>query len=134
MALRAPIPDYGTLLATGFTERAMVSDEQVRVLRKKRMAGEEMEAASAAAGMSVRTAQKWQKGIIPSATKGERAWRTREDPFAAVLEEEVVPLLAGVDGDRLEAKTVFEDLNRKRKVEERFGEGQLRTLQRRIRE
>lgn len=112
----------------------MVSDEQVRVLRKKRMAGEEMEAASAAAGMSVRTAQKWQKGMIPSATKGERAWRTREDPFAAVWEEEVVPLLAGVDGDRLEAKTVFEELNRKRKVEERFVDGQLRTLQRRIRE
>ncbi|MFO0615249.1 MAG: IS21 family transposase [Polyangiaceae bacterium] len=98
------------------------------------MSGEEMEAACAAAGMSVRTGQKWQKGMIPSASKGDRTWRTREDPFAVVWDEEVVPLLGAAHGERLEAKTIFEALNRKRSAEERFGSGQLRTLQRRIRE
>ena len=37
----------------------MVTDEQVRLLRQKRMNGKSQEAAAAAAGMSVRTAR-WQ--------------------------------------------------------------------------
>ncbi len=44
----------------------MVTDEQVRLLRKKRMDGKTLEAAAAAAGMSERTARKWQAGPLPS--------------------------------------------------------------------
>ncbi len=110
----------------------MVTDEQVRLMRRKRMTGMGLEAAAAAAGMSVRTAKKWRKGIVPSVTKGERSWRTREDPFVGVWETEVVPLLMADKDGKLEAKTIFEELNRSRL--EKFESGQLRTLQRRIRE
>jgi hypothetical protein len=71
----------------------MVTDAQVRVLRQKRMEGKTIETAAAAAGMGVRSAQKWQAGPLPSETKRPRAWRTRPDPFAEVWDREVVPLL-----------------------------------------
>ena len=88
----------------------MVTDEQVCLLRRKRMAGMTIEAAAAAAGMCERTAREWQSGPLPSACKGARHWRTRGDPFAEVWACEVVPLLeADADGG-LEAKTVFAEL------------------------
>ena len=62
----------------------MVSDRQVRLLRKKRMEGKTLETAAASAGMSERTARTWQKGPLPSEAKTPRTWRTRPDPFAAV--------------------------------------------------
>jgi hypothetical protein len=110
----------------------MVTDKQVRLLRKKRMAGETLEAAAAAAGMSERTARKWQQGAMPSATKTPRAWRTRADPFAEVWEAEIEPLLVEDKEGKLEAKTIFEDLVRR--LPGKFEAGQLRTLQRRIRD
>ena len=70
----------------------MVSDRQVRLLRKKRMGNKTLEAAASAAGMSERTARKWQKGVMPSETKQERGWRTRPDPFEEVWDSEVEPL------------------------------------------
>ena len=42
----------------------MVTDAQVGVLRRKRMEGKTQEGAAAAAGMSVRSARKWQHGCI----------------------------------------------------------------------
>jgi len=71
----------------------MVTDQQVRLLRQKRMDGKSQEAAAAAAGMSVRTARKWETGALPSSAKRARAWRTRNDPFEGVWTEEIVPLL-----------------------------------------
>ena len=96
------------------------------------MAGMTIEAAAAAAGMCERTAREWQSGPLPSACKGARHWRTRGDPFAEVWACEVVPLLeADADGG-LEAKTVFAELCRLHPGV--FEPGQLRTLQRRIRD
>ncbi|MDY0059395.1 MAG: IS21 family transposase, partial [Myxococcota bacterium] len=69
----------------------MVSDAQVLLLRKKLMTMTQ-EAAAAAAGMSVRTARKWQRGGLPS-VRAVRSWRTRPDPFAEVWAKEVVPIL-----------------------------------------
>ncbi len=43
----------------------MVTDEQVRLLRRKRMEGKTQETAAAAAAMSVRTAGKWERGPRP---------------------------------------------------------------------
>ncbi|MCI0673172.1 MAG: IS21 family transposase, partial [Myxococcaceae bacterium] len=110
----------------------MVTDAQVRVLRQKRMEGKTMETAAAAAGMGVRTAQKWQRGPVPSETKGPRTWRTRPDPFATVWDAEVVPLLVADTKGVLEAVTLLDVL------EERhpgcYGAAQLRTLQRRVRD
>ena len=47
--------------------------------------------AAAAAGVSERTARRWQSGALPSTAKAPRTWRTREDPFGDVWETEVVP-------------------------------------------
>ena len=110
----------------------MVTDAQVRRLREKRMAGKTLAAAAAAAGMSERAARKWQSGALPSAAKAPRSWRTREDPFADVWQSEVVPqLVADTDG-RLQVLTLFKALCRRHPG--RFQPGQLRTLQRRVRD
>lgn len=110
----------------------MVTDAQVRLLRQKRMEKKSQETAAAAAGMSIRAARKWQSGPLPSETRQPRSWRTRADPFAGVWESEVEPLLA-VDADGvLEATTLLEMLEERQPG--RFGVGQLRTLQRRIRD
>ena len=55
----------------------MVTDEQVRLMRRKRREGRTQEGAAAAAGMSVRTARKWAKDPLPSESKEPRAWRTQ---------------------------------------------------------
>ena len=71
----------------------MVTDEQVRLLRRKRMNGKSQEASAAAAGMSVRTARVWERGALPSQTRKKRSWRTRNDPFDGVWALEIEPLL-----------------------------------------
>ena len=110
----------------------MVSDGQVRLLRKKRMEGKTLVAAAAAAGMAERTARTWlEEGLLPSQTKGPRHWRTRADPFAGVWEAEVVPLLRSDEEGKLQAKTVLAELERKHPG--LFEAGQVRTLQRRMR-
>jgi hypothetical protein len=110
----------------------MVTDEQVRLLRKKRMESITQEAAGAAAGMSERSARTWERGPLPSQTKRPREYRTRDDPFADVWSSEVEPLLVADEDGALEAKTVFAELERRHPG--RFVAGQLRTLQRRFRE
>ncbi len=110
----------------------MVTDEQVKLLRQKRMEGKSQEVAAAMAGMSVRTARTWEDGLLPSATKAPRRWRTREDPFADVWDESVVPLLKRDDEGKLQAKTIFRELRRQHP--DRYEKGQLRTLQRRVRD
>lgn len=69
---------------------------------------------------------------MPSEAKKPRDWRTRPDPFDAVWASEVEPMLAGDKEGRLEAKTIFEELCRKHPG--KFDPGQLRTLQRRVRD
>ena len=110
----------------------MVTDEQVRVLRKKRMEEKTLECAAASAGMSERTARAWQRGPLPSETKTPRSWRTRPDPFAAVWASDIEPLLVADEGGKLEAKSLFAELARRHPSA--FEPGQLRTLQRHLRQ
>jgi transposase len=110
----------------------MVTDAQVRLLRRKRMEGKTQEAAAAAAGMSVRAARKWEAGALPSEARAPRTWRTRKDPFEDVWEEDVVPLLERDTKAVLEATTILDLLVAKRPDEIQVG--QLRTLQRRVRD
>ena len=110
----------------------MVKDAQVGVLRRRRMAGKTQEASAAAAGMSVRSARKWEHGLLPSQRHKPHIWRTRKDPFAEVFESELVPLLAEDSKGVLEATTLLAELNRRHPGQ--FSEGQLRTLQRRVRQ
>ena len=55
----------------------MVTDQQVALLRQRQMEGKKQQTAAAMAGMSERSARKWQCGPLPSETKLERRWRTR---------------------------------------------------------
>ena len=110
----------------------MVTDRQVRLLRKKRMEGMTLDAAASAAAMSERTARAWQRGPLPSGTKEPREWRTRPDPFEEVWTIDIEPLLVADAGGKLEAKTIFEELCRRHPGQ--FTPGQLRTLQRRVRD
>lgn len=110
----------------------MVTDAQVRLLRQLRMEGKTQRTAAAIAGMSERTARAWESGPLPSEAKGERWWRTRADPFSEVWESDVVPLLKADEHGALQAKTIFAELQRRRPGA--FEDGQLRTLQRRVRD
>lgn len=110
----------------------MVTDEQVKLLRRKRMDGKTQEAAAAAAGISVRTSRRWEKGPLPSAREKPRLWRTRPDPFEDVWPEDVLPLLKSDKAGALQAKTIFGELVER--YPKRFAPGQLRTLQRRVRD
>ena len=110
----------------------MVRDAQVRLLRRKLMEGKTQEGAAAAAGISARSARRWQKGSYPSQQRKPHTWRTREDPFVQVFDAEVVPLLEADSRGVLEATTILAELERRHPGE--FLRGQLRTLQRRLRQ
>ncbi|MFN7955441.1 MAG: IS21 family transposase [bacterium] len=110
----------------------MVTDAQVRLLRQKRMDGKTQEAAAAAAGMSVRTAREWERGPLPSEARQPRLWRTRSDPFESVWASEIVPLLQTDEAGVLQATTIFDWLEDRHPGQ--FPAGQLRTLQRRLRD
>lgn len=108
----------------------MIKDQQVRLLMKQLREGTPLVAAAAKAGMSERTARTWRdSGKLPSETERKRDWRTRADPFED-LWPEAEALLASDPG--LQAKTVFEELQRRHPG--RLRQGQLRTLQRRFRD
>ena len=79
-------------------------------------------------GMDEKTARKYlKKGKLPSQCQKEHNWRTRDDPFEQEWEEikEKLEVNPG-----LEAKTIFDALQREKPGE--YTDGQLRTLQRRI--
>ena len=85
---------------------------------------------AAKAGMARNTARKYLKsGKLPSECRPERTWRTRPDPY-----ESVWPEVEGIlkRSPTVEATTVFDHLNRVH--EGKFEEGQLRTLQRHIKQ
>ena len=108
----------------------MITDRQVRLLRQKRMEGKTQETAAAKAGMSVRSARKWQSGPLPSQAKPEHRWRTRPDPFDGVWEDEIEPLLRNDPTGKLKATTIIDWLAEQHPG--RFSASQLRTLQRRL--
>ena len=108
--------------------RGMVSNEQVRRLLKLRKTEKTLATAAAKAGMDEKTARKWLGSEkLPSQCQMERSWRTRADVFSEVWSE-----LEGIleRAPTVQAKTLFDYLSRR--YEGRFQEGQLRTLQRRV--
>ena len=81
------------------------------------------------AGMDRKTARKYvAAGKFPSEMATRRDWRTRPDPFEEHWSEVEARLTIAPE---LEAKTLFEVLQAEHP--ERYADGQLRTLQRRIR-
>jgi hypothetical protein len=90
--------------------------------------GETLAIASTKAGMDQKTARKWRRcGQLPSEAKEPRSYRTRPDAFAEVWSE-VEELLER--DTAIEAKTIFDHLCKQRPG--KFRDGQLRTLQRRV--
>ena len=107
----------------------MVKDQQVRRLVKLQK-NEKTLTIAARAGLSRKTARKYLKsGKLPSQSQPERYWRTRSDPFESVWPE-VEEILKR--SPTVEATAVFEYLCRQQ--EGVFQQGQLRTLQRRIKQ
>ena len=106
----------------------MVTDQQTRRLFKLIQTEKNFGIAAMKAGMDEKTARKYHRlGKLPSEIKQEHTWRTRKDPFEDVWDN-IKSMLEVNPG--LEAKTLFEDLQRKKPGG--FADGQLRTLQRRI--
>ncbi len=106
----------------------MVTDRQVRRLMELIGCEKSLASTAARAGMDEKTARKYRRlGKLPSEVKSEHNWQTRRDHFSEVWEE-LEGLLEINPG--LEAKTLFEDLQRRHPG--RFSDGQLRTLQRRV--
>ena len=109
----------------------MVTDRQVLILfdlvTKRDIA---LVTAAAKAGMSENTARRYiRSGKLPSELKSPRRHRTREDAFAAVWSE-VLRYLE--DNPGLEVKALFAELQRR--YPGQFKPGQLRTLQRRVKQ
>src|ERR1700740_2222396 len=106
----------------------MVTENQVRRLRKLSNSEKNQEIAASKAGMDPKTARKYlAANRLPSELAKERHWRTREDPFSEVWD----PVRQQMEENPgLEAKTLFEWLQREHPG--RFSDGQIRTLQRRI--
>lgn len=106
----------------------MVSDRQVRRLRRLMSRECTVGGAAARADMDEKTARKYlSSGELPSQMRGPHTWRTREDPLAEVWEE-ARKYLEGNPG--LEARSLFEHLQRQ--YPGRISDGQLRTFQRRV--
>jgi hypothetical protein len=86
--------------------------------------------AAAKSGMDEKTARKYRRlKKLPSEMNKERDWRTRDDSFKEMWEA-VRSKLEVNPG--LQAKTLFKDLQRRHPG--KFQDGQLRTLQRRVKE
>jgi hypothetical protein len=106
----------------------MIKGAQVRRLRQLLGNGQPLYLAALRAGMDTKSARKHrQADRLPSESFTPRTWQTREDPFQEVWPE-LQDLLERNPG--LQAKTLFEDLQRR--LPGRFQDGQLRTLQRKI--
>lgn len=104
------------------------TDRQVRRLMKEFKKHGKVGEAAVRAGMDRKTARRYLTlDKLPSELKKVRDWRTRDDPF-----EEDWPYLSEMLDDipDLEAVALFDHLNERRPG--RYEEGQLRTLQRRL--
>jgi len=106
----------------------MVTNQQVRRLMSLMNQSHTLSTAACKAGMDEKTARKYlRENSLPSQMKTDHNWRTRKDPFENDWDQvsQMLELNTG-----LEAKTIFEYLQRT--YPGRYQDGQLRTLQRRI--
>lgn len=108
----------------------MITKHQIRSLVFEFSRTGNMSQSAIKAGMTRKTAAKYLQREDPFARpRGTRDWRTRPDPFAEVWPE-VAAMLQ--NAPELEARSLFEHVQRK--YPGRFGDGQLRTFQRRVQE
>lgn len=107
-----------------------VTDAQVKKLRAEMAKTRKVDVSAVRAGMHRNTATKYLKtDDLPSEQQQLRSWRTRPDPF----EEDWPGIVEKLKSQpRLQAKTLFDDLVAKHPG--RYEPGQLRTLQRRMKQ
>lgn len=104
-----------------------INQVQIGVYMKQRKEGKSQITSAAKAGFSERSARNIeQRGFQPAQT--QHNWPTRKDPFEAVWNKELVPMLEAQP--RLQAKTLLEHLQRQ--YVGQFPDKLLRTLQRRV--
>jgi hypothetical protein len=104
-----------------------ITQQQESLYMSKRQQGKSQETASAKAAISERSGRRIEKGERHS-IPGERHWRTREDPLAAIWETELLPLLE--KEPQLTGLTLWEYLDDQHAGQ--FPYEVLRTLQRRV--
>ena len=106
-----------------------ITDHQVHKYKQERNRATQAVAA-ARAGVSERSARRIEQSQMLPSQRSARTWRTRSDPLGEVWESEVVPLLEA--DAALNAVTLLDELQRRYPGD--FGDGVLRTLQRRVRQ
>jgi len=107
----------------------VITDSQVRRLRELMQRDPRIGVNAHKTGMGEKSARKYLRtGELPSEMVRPHTWRTRGDPFDEVWGE-LRPYLELNPG--LEAKTLFDHLQRR--YPGRFSDGQVRTLQRKVR-
>lgn len=105
-----------------------ITNRQVARYMNERQIGRNQSQSADSADISTRTARRLDGG--GRAAKGPRDYRTREDSFLGIWSEEIEPLLQR--DAKLRAVTLFADLQIRHPG--RFRDGQVRTLERRIRQ
>jgi len=105
-----------------------IGDHQVGIYKKLRTKfGQEV--AAAKTGISVRSARRVDASEALPSQRETRSWRTRSDPFEAVWDSELAPMLAAAPA--LTATTLLEEIQRR--YPGQYDDALLRTLQRRVR-
>ena len=104
-----------------------ITQQQESLYMNTRKSGKNQDTAAAKAPISVRSGRRIEKGEHQS-IPGERHLRTREDPFEAIWEKELLPLLE--KESQLTGLTLWEYLDDEHAGE--FPYSVLRTLQRRV--
>jgi transposase InsO family protein len=104
-----------------------ITQHQESLYMNTRQLGKSQETAAAKAAISERSGRRIEKGERQSIPE-ERHWRTREDPFEAIWEKELVPLLE--KESQLTGLTLWEYLEDEHAG--KFPFSVLRTLQRRV--
>lgn len=108
----------------------VIKNKQVRMLMKFLTEGKSLELAAAKSGMNKKTAKKYRDlEKLPRETKKKRSWQTRKNPFEKEWNE-IENFLE--NNEKVEAKSIFEYLQKK--YPGKFQEGQVRTLQRKIKQ
>jgi hypothetical protein len=106
-----------------------ITERQVRRYMASRKEGYTQAAAAARSGFSERTGRRiGTDPVLPSQRDRTRRYRTRQDPFAEVWREELVPMLQAMPS--LRATTLLEELQQHHPG--RYPDRLLRSLQRRV--
>lgn len=105
----------------------IITKQQIRIFMNSKKNGATKKVAAAQAGFSERSLYHVEK-CNHTVAKTPHDWCTRQNPFEAVWQNEVLPLLEKNPG--LQAKTILEELQRR--YPEEYPSSNLRTLQRRV--